>query len=521
MSFSLRLSPDLVAVEPGSTMPLNVAVVNRGEKAEQYELSVEGLDPEWIATPQPMFTADPGDEHVEKVFFRPARTSESLAGNYPFVVRVRSLETGETRTAQAVLQIKPYNHLSMEVSPRKGYVSPTKQQNTFTVTVMNLGNTDQTLQLFGNDPEDECAYQFEQEQFTLGPGQTKTLEATVDPKSRRFFSSTRLFGFSISGRSVNAPSVVASAQAQLEQRALFSPGTVAFLFLVLLIGLAWFAFLPKPPTLTLNADRLRAQKGETVTFSWTARDANRVVLRLNGEELATDAPQTGSQTVPAEGSQLIFEATPFRDSRAGATKQQIVEVQTPPDAPEPKVVSFSTEKREVYIGESVLLRYRLNPAVTRATLAPLNQALPLSVDEIEVTPSRVGKIEYTLVAENAAGKVDKRSITITVLERIDVSIDSFTVTPLEANVNDAITISWRVSKAAKVTLKIGTETVDVESEGTRTIPLTESTTIALIALDDQNRSVRREKRVRIRPAVDPVPLDPEPTIPPIGSTAGG
>src|SRR5256885_1805032 len=108
MSFTIRLSQDLTAVEAGATVPLSIEVVNKGEAEDRYEMQVEGIDPEWTASPEPVFTVGPGETHSQKVFFKPPRSSESIAGNYPFVVRVRSLNSGDARTAQGVLQIKAF-----------------------------------------------------------------------------------------------------------------------------------------------------------------------------------------------------------------------------------------------------------------------------------------------------------------------------------------------------------------------------------------------------------------------------
>ena len=116
MSFSIRLAEDMISVEAGVTVPLGVEIANRDEDQDRYEMEIEGLDPEWTAVPVPTFTVSARENHTEKVFFKPGRVSESVAGNYPFVIRVRSLENGEVRTAQGVLNIKPYHHHSMEVN---------------------------------------------------------------------------------------------------------------------------------------------------------------------------------------------------------------------------------------------------------------------------------------------------------------------------------------------------------------------------------------------------------------------
>lgn len=50
MSFSIRLANDEATVEPGSSVPVAFEIVNAGAKEEEFEISMEGLDPEWAAS---------------------------------------------------------------------------------------------------------------------------------------------------------------------------------------------------------------------------------------------------------------------------------------------------------------------------------------------------------------------------------------------------------------------------------------------------------------------------------------
>src|ERR1700722_16452181 len=124
MSFLARLATDLITVEAGATTPMSIEIINRDDAADQFELSIEGLDPEWTAVPVPVVSIEARESQEEKIFFKPARVSESSAGNYPFVMKVRSLTTGEAPSVQGVLTVKTFNHLSIELSPKNGFISP-------------------------------------------------------------------------------------------------------------------------------------------------------------------------------------------------------------------------------------------------------------------------------------------------------------------------------------------------------------------------------------------------------------
>ncbi len=520
MSFTLRLAPDLLAVEAGATTPLSLNIASRGEAAEKLEIQVEGLDPEWIATPEPVFTVEPGEDHVERIFFKPGRVSESLAGNYPFVVRARSLDTGEAKTAAGVLQIKPYNHIAMEIGPKKGYYSRARKHNVFQVTVINLGNTEHTVQLFGNDPEDECAFDFEQETFVLGPGQSKIVNVAVTPKTERTFSSSRLFGFSISLRSTSAPSVSASAQAQLEQRPIISLGYIAFGVMVLLVLLAWFALLPKPATVTLTAIPSQVIQGDSVHISWDSKDATRVQVTVNGKVWQDDVPSNpaGLDYKTTTAGPLTIEATPYKDQTAGKLKRQVITVDSPPFVEEPKIDVFEPMQKTVNVGENAILKYKFGGEVKSAKLSPTQQDVDLNLSEIQVTPTQVGVNEYTLIAYNSAGKLVSKKVSIMVKEKIDVTIDTFDITPpIVANVGDAVTVSWKVSKSTKVQLSVNGVAMDVAAEGSRAVSIASATTITLIATDDKSHRVTRTKT--IRPPLTSPPPDANPTPPPAGAGA--
>ncbi|HWD41695.1 MAG TPA: FixG Ig-like domain-containing protein, partial [Fimbriimonas sp.] len=222
MAFTLQLAQDLVEVEAGGNTPVSVTVVNKGQETDRYEHEIEGNDAEWKAIPVPIFAVEPEETRTERVFVKPPRMSESLAGNYPFVIRLRSLESGEQKSAQGVVHLRPYHHISLEIDPKKGSVSPFSNRNQFEVTVVNLGNTEHTVQLVGSDPEDACTYDFDGDQVSVGPGQQKAVGVVVTPASHPIFSSGKLIGFTVSARSVDTPSVVATAQAQLERRSLIT-----------------------------------------------------------------------------------------------------------------------------------------------------------------------------------------------------------------------------------------------------------------------------------------------------------
>ncbi len=492
VSFSVQIVPDMIAVEAGATQPASVVIENRGSELDRFEMDVEGIDPEWKAVPVPSFAVEPGERRTEKVFIKPPRASESLAGNYPFVVRVRSLVSGETRTAQGVIALKPFHHISMEITPRKGFVSAGRKQNTFLISIVNLGNTEHRLHLVGNDPEDICAFEFEQEHVAVMPGQQKELEVTAIPTSSPLFSTGRLIGFAITARSEDAPNVVASAQAQLEQRPVFTPASVAMvLLLALLIG-GWLLMAPKPPGIVFSVNPSDVTQGDEVTLIWTAHDASSVTVMEGDKELYSGPNLTGRLTVATkdQSGTIDFRAWAGKEGRKSDVISDVVNVNVPEKAPPPQIIKFYPEQRRVKVGQPVTLRYSLANA-TRAVLGPEDKELDLQLDRIEVTPPAAGPREYTLVVYNKDGVAAKQSIRVDAYEESDATILNFVSDTQMATEDDfgRVTLTWQVTNSARVELKTNdSPPVVVDPSGTKEFNINAKTTFTLTAYDAKGRT---------------------------------
>lgn len=527
MSFAVRLSADLLPVDPGSTVPLSVEVVNRGEEAEEFELSVEGLDPEWTAVPIPTFKADRQETHTEKVLFRPPRASESTAGNYPFVVHVRSLTTGESRATQGILQIKPFHHLSMEIAPKKGYLTATRKQNQYEVTLINLGNQEHTVQLSGSEPEDECTFEFENERVSVGPGQQKSVWVTVDTRTRRILGGGRLYGFTISGRSVETPALVCNAQAQLGYRSLLSPASLISLVLVIAVAVAWVMLIPKQPTLELKLNKSTITLGEAVELTWRSTNATEISIQLPDQTVSIIGQATGTRSItPTATGTISITGFAQRDTRRSRTVTQVLTVNEPAPVPEPRILQFNVRPREVAVGDSVTIQYRFGPEVTRAYLEPAGQELVLQLQQVEVTLDQPGRREFRIVAMNAQNKtVRSPAISVNAVAKSKANILLFEATPAElSGPEESVSIGWKTSNAAVVWLIVNGQRLQVDPEGTRTFNLPATTVFRLVVADADGVNAERRLEVKVAAPVPP-PTEPPTDVPlpgpPTTAGAGG
>src|SRR6185436_13137445 len=180
---AVTLSEYDVFIEPGSVAQLVVTMTNQQSTPDRLTLEVEGVDVEWYMIPVAAVNVAPGAQASERIVFKLARNSENRAGTYPFLVRVQAMETGEVGVAQATLVVKPFSSLQVELAPKRGVSTFFHALNDFEVNLANLGNAEETLELYADDPEDECAYEFDMERVTLKPGQTAAVPLAMRPKA--------------------------------------------------------------------------------------------------------------------------------------------------------------------------------------------------------------------------------------------------------------------------------------------------------------------------------------------------
>lgn len=524
----MRLSTDLISVEAGATMPLSVEVINRSEEADRFEMEVEGLDPEWTAVPVPMFQVAAGETTTEKVFFRTPRTPESQSGNYPFVAKVRSLNTGEQRKVQAVLQVEPYHHISAEISPKRGVIASFKRRNHFTLTVMNLGNVEHSLQLLGSDPDDALAFAFDQEQMTLGPGQQKDVGVTVQTSGKSLLSTVKLHSFSITARSIETPTVAAVAQAQLEQRPTFTPtGLIISLLIFIIAGLFWYA-RPMPPTFTMGLSKASITKGESVSIWWQLTNADRVHITVNGETLYDNVDSVGKGTIsylPTSDKPVTIVGYAIGKDRNSPEQRITLNIVVPPPAPEPKIVTFTASSTKLRVGDSVVFTYKFNDAVTKATLSPLGKDLSLNDNQIQIPITEEGTKDFTLIAENKDGVAVRKTIKTTATRVSEVNVISFTVTPKDLmNPGGLVKVSWQLTNAVHVEITPNNDPSSNEvdpNKGEYQFYVQTTTTFTLTAKDKNNLAIPPQTvRVVVEPAA-PISPDTGPDVSPPLETVGG
>ncbi len=479
----LTLTESELSTEPGTNVTLRYTLANESETEDRFEVRVEGIDPEWVAIPVPVVKLRPGESLTESIHIKPPRSTESRAGRYPFTVVARSLETGETLERAAFLDVLPFELLSMEVEPKRQSSGYFTKQSTFGVTIANLGNTEVNVQLFADDPEDACTYQYAQEWVMLAPGQQRTIALQVQPRSSPLIGTPKLYGFSVSARGVDNPRLSASTQGQLEHRALLTPAALAASLLFILLAFVWYMLRPMPPEINSFAPSASTvQEGESVTLTWSTTRADSVVI-TDGDRIWAQLSPNGSIKVTVPRT-LTFSAKAVNGVGQSREVKVTVTAVPPTQIPEPVIKTFSISPKSANVGDTLTVRYEVENAA-RILLQPIGLELPINLTQFEFQADKPGAIEYRLIAYSADGKATDARFKVQVDQPSQARIIEFRALQSGLPIPEEgvepysrVTLEWQVENAARVDIAPGlgrvnaTGSVEVFPERTTTYTLT-------------------------------------------------
>ncbi len=506
----VALSASEIPIEPGGRAQLTITVTNQQEHDDHVFLEIEGIDVEWYALPVPSFNVAAGVAHSAQILFKIARSSESRSETYPFLVRAKSMESGLSGVAQATLVVKGFSSLQVELNPKRAVSSYFNRMASVEVTVSNLGNHDETLDIYGSDPEDAFTYEFEPERVTVKPGHSEKIPVLIEPKTRPFIGSTRLYGYNITCRSVQDSFVSGTAHGQLERRPLFTVVTTAVaLFILLAAGLALY-LRPRPVVIrSFSVAPAQITAGDPVTITWDVLNANEGVYIQPENVRRSDA--MGSVKVSPDRT-----TTYTLLAKGGGKEQQsrpvTVEVLQRPPSPKPRVDEFSVKPAKIHQGETVTLSWKVEGA-NLIVLNPLGLEKDPNLYQSQTnTPDTT--TTYILSAKNAVGVVVKKSVTVTVVPPTQslAEIVSFKAKPDKIVNGASATLSWRVDNAASVEITNVVGSTLKPRDSVKVSPIS-TTTYTLTARDNKGIMVIKDVKVTVTEPPPPVenPDNPNPT----------
>jgi len=528
----VALSTSDVVIEPGNVAQVVVTLTNQQETADRLAIEVEGVDVEWYAIPVPAVNVAAGAQVSERVLFKVARNSANKAGSYPFLVRVQAMETGEVGLAQATLTLKPYNSLQVEMDHKRAVATFFHPLNDFDVSITNLGNAEETVNLYASDSDDGCAFEFDTDRITLKPGQTETVPLAVRPKVSSVLGGARLYSFTVSARSVDDSYVSANVAGQIETHALISPLLGLFALLLALGAGAYFYFKPAPqvpPKINhFTASQSKIIDGQTIQISWDVSGANPQILIAhhikNKDGQASDDVMDGQQS-SAVGNITVTPQTPttiytlvVRGAGKELTHNLTIEVTPKPPPHKPVIKSLTAEPSKIHLGDSVTIIWDTLYA-DKLILDP--DALTLSKFEQnhKVTPQDTTTYTLRAIGEDGVSVVSK-SVTVKAYPKDQTlaEIPLFSVKEKTVYIGDTVHLQWKTLFAHTVHLSAdnGIVDVDVNHNGGKEVKIDAPTTFTLKAIDSAGLAFT--KQITITPQEKPAPPITPDSVPPPGGT---
>ncbi|HZO89818.1 MAG TPA: hypothetical protein VFB38_15930 [Chthonomonadaceae bacterium] len=528
----VSLSTPEVVIEPGSVAQLVVTMTNQQETPDRLSLEVEGVDVEWYAIPVPAVNVAPGTHASERILFKIARSSENRAGTYPFLVRVQAMETGEIGVAQATLVVKPFSALQVELNPKRAVATFFHPLQDFDVAVSNLGNVDETLDLYASDPEDGCAYEFDTDRITLKPGQSQVVPLAARPRTMTLLGGMRLYGFTVSARSVEDSYVSANAHGQIERHALISPLLGIFLLLLGFGGLGWWIFHPRPlPPVAINEFKVsdtHVKYGQDVTLTWDVSPyARQIILFKSGKNGVNVAVPPGEQRSPVNSLQDKPEYWPQTtytlvvrgdgDKRNEVSRKVTVTVEPPPRPKPPRIEFFSADPSVVHQGEPVMLSWKASNS-SEFILDPGSIRLSQYEQTHQVTPDQDTTYTLRALGQNEQTAPAHKTISVHVVSKDTplAKITRFVASPETIYIGDRFRLRWKVRSARGIRItsdKGETIGTDLPASGSLEVPnpISDPTTYTLTATDSLGNPTTQAITVTPKPKPEP---PPQPETPP-------
>jgi hypothetical protein len=287
---------------------------------------------------------------------------------------------------------------------------------------------------------------------------------------------------------------------------------------VLILGIAWYVNRPQPPEIEVSVEPVQILRGGTVEIRWKASTGSRVKLVLpDGTAILDNGNPEGSVSYQVEDKeQFTVIAEAKRNGMTARSEPVTVRIAEPEQVPAPVISALSASPTRVKVGASFVLSYKFNEAVVNAMLGPDNVPLDPTLSRVEVqipADAKIGNATYEVSAKNKLGQAVVKSIQVEVYDEADSAILEFktsrtSVEPLD----NAVTISWHITRAARVELKSSNgDLLEVEPKGEREFVILKKTTYTITAFDDRGRRLTRQVTVNYE--------EPKPEVP--TSTDGG
>ncbi|BCW71109.1 hypothetical protein [Arthrobacter sp. NicSoilB8] len=264
MSTTATLDSPLVSLEAGAKAAVPLHIRNDGEIVEEYRLQVVGPSGAWTEVVPGIVSLYPGQDATASVEFRPPRSSEVPAGEFPYAVQVLPTEHPEDAVSpEGVFQLLPFHETRAELLPRQSRGCFGARHR---VAVDNYGNVPITVTLTGSDPGDLMQFSIREPALTVAAGTVEFARVRVRARRTVWRGMPAVHPFTVAAKPADGPPVVLDGihlQEPVLPRWIVKAVLVLVLFALVLVAL-WFVLLHPPgETRSSGVDAPRASASRT------------------------------------------------------------------------------------------------------------------------------------------------------------------------------------------------------------------------------------------------------------------
>lgn len=208
---AVSLTSPSAPVAAGATTTATVVIQNRGNVVDQLTISVPDIPAAWVRLSRQQLSLVPGGRDEVTVVIQPPRTSEAVAGEYPFSVSVLSREYNREVRVLGKFVVLPFEAFAVALQP-------TRSTGSFRLQAENGGNALANFQLAGRDEEAALTYKFQKETLQLPPGAQEVVPIEVATRKRKLFGKVQALPFRIDAQPLGGGVQRAAADGQLAVR---------------------------------------------------------------------------------------------------------------------------------------------------------------------------------------------------------------------------------------------------------------------------------------------------------------
>ncbi|MEV6909250.1 hypothetical protein [Amycolatopsis sp. NPDC051071] len=352
MAVSATLRTTEVEVAPGAAARCHVLVRNNSAVVDQFVFGVLGDAGDWTQIKPARANLMPQQEVTVELTFAPSKSSEVLAGEHPFALRVSSREDpGGSVVQEGTVVVAPFTEHDAAIVP---VTSSGRRAGKHTLAVDNLGNHPHPVEITASDPDAKLTFRLRPHSPVLEPGAATFIRIVARPKKYFWKGQNRRIPFVIQVQAPDADPIEIAAefdQAALIPRRFFWLFALLFALLLILVLIVTTLLRQRPVSIASTSPPASSAASSTPPSSSSSPSSS---APPSSSASPSSASSTSAATTDGTSGTDGADGT---GSRAPATTTFVIRAEAYPNVGGgPQLFSYVLPSGPRYQVTSVLLR---------------------------------------------------------------------------------------------------------------------------------------------------------------------